>query len=157
MIKKILLINSLFFLSVFAQGTSKGNTSLNKTINYISPYSFNVTVTRVENELKKMNIPIFGKFDHSKNAKEVGLDLKESTVIVFGSPKVGTLLMQKNPEIAIELPLKLLILTNENNQTEINLQNIKKTAENYNLQNEEIILNMEKLLNNLVEKSIGSN
>lgn len=30
-------------------------------------------------------------------------------VIVFGSPKVGTKLMQENPAISIELPLKISV------------------------------------------------
>lgn len=150
MIKKILLMYLLIFLSIFTKEISKKDI---KSI-YISPYSFSVTVKRMEDELKKMEIPIFAKFDHSLNAKEVDLNLNETMVIVFGSPKVGTLLMQKKPEIAIELPLKVLISTNKYNQTEIRFQDIEKIAKNYNLENDEIILKMEFFLNDLVEKVV---
>lgn len=102
-----------------------------------------------------MNIPVFAKFDHSLNAKKVNLDLGETTVIVFGSPKVGTLLMQKRPEVAIELPLKVLISVNKHNQTEIKLQDIQKIAKDYNLENDDIILKMETFLNKLAEKTIA--
>lgn len=150
MIKKILLMYLLIFLSIFTKEISKKDI---KSI-YISPYSFSVTVKRMEDELKKMEIPIFAKFDHSLNAKEVDLNLNETMVIVFGSPKVGTLLMQKKPEIAIELPLKVLISTNKYDQTEIRFQDIEKIAKNYNLENDEIILKMEFFLNDLVEKVV---
>ena len=83
MIKRVLLMQLLIFLSIFTQETPKENIKTD----YISPYSFNVTVERIENELKKMNIPVFAKFDHSLNAKKVNLDLGETTVIVFGSLK----------------------------------------------------------------------
>lgn len=150
MIKKILLMYLLIFLSIFTKEIPKKDI---KSI-YISPYSFSVTVRRIEDELKKMEIPIFAKFDHSLNAKEVNLNLNETMVIVFGSPKVGTLLMQKKPEIAIELPLKVLISTNKYDQTEIRFQDIEKIAKNYNLENDEIILKMEIFLNDLVEKVV---
>ena len=150
MIKRVLLMQLLIFLSIFTQETPKKNIKTD----YISPYSFNVTVERIENELKKMNIPVFAKFDHSLNAKKVNLDLGETTVIVFGSPKVGTLLMQKRPEVAIELPLKVLISVNKHNQTEIKLQDIQQIAKDYNLENDDIILKMETFLNKLAEKTI---
>ncbi len=150
MIKKILLMYLLIFLSIFTKEIPKKDI---KSI-YISPYSFSATVKRMEDELKKMEIPIFAKFDHSLNAKEVDLNLNETMVIVFGSPKVGTLLMQKKPEIAIELPLKVLISTNKYDQTEIRFQDIEKIAKNYNLENDEIILKMEIFLNDLVEKVV---
>lgn len=151
MIKRVLLMQLLIFLSIFTQETPKKNIKTD----YISPYSFNVTVERIENELKKMNIPVFAKFDHSLNAKKVNLDLGETTVIVFGSPKVGTLLMQKRPEVAIELPLKVLISVNKHNQTEIKLQDIQQIAKDYNLENDDIILKMETFLNKLAEKTIA--
>lgn len=151
MIKRVLLMQLLIFLSIFTQETPKKNIKTD----YISPYSFNVTVERIENELKKMNIPVFAKFDHSLNAKKVNLDLGETTVIVFGSPKVGTLLMQKRPEVAIELPLKVLISVNKHNQIEIKLQDIQKIAKDYNLENDDIILKMETFLNKLAEKTIA--
>lgn len=151
MIKRVLLMQLLIFLSIFTQETPKENIKTD----YISPYSFNVTVERIENELKKMNIPVFAKFDHSLNAKKVNLDLGETTVIVFGSPKVGTLLMQKRPEVAIELPLKVLISVNKHNQTEIKLQDIQKIAKDYNLENDDTILKMQTFLNKLAEKTIA--
>ncbi len=38
------------------------------------------------------------------------MSLRKTTVLVFGSPMVGTLLMQKNPLVAFELPLRILVL-----------------------------------------------
>lgn len=69
---------------------------------------------RIEQTLRAMGIPVFAKFDHGKNAEEVGLTLRPNQVIVFGSPKVGTKLMQDNPSISIELPLKISVWEDKN-------------------------------------------
>ena len=48
------------------------------------------TVSRLETALKERNIPVFAKFDHGQNAADAGLSLRPTTVLVFGSPQVGT-------------------------------------------------------------------
>ena len=42
-------------------------------------------------------------------AEESGLKLRPRTVIVFGNPKLGTPGMQKQPTVAIDVPLKALV------------------------------------------------
>ncbi len=59
-------------------------------------------------------IPVFAVIDHKANAIEVGLDMTDARVLVFGTPKVGTGLMQANPEIALDLPLKFLLWKSPN-------------------------------------------
>lgn len=54
-------------------------------------------------------VPWFAMFDHGRNASEVGMKLPPNKVIVFGSPKVGTLLMQQDPSISLELPLRISV------------------------------------------------
>ncbi|MFG6359039.1 DUF302 domain-containing protein [Taurinivorans muris] len=54
-------------------------------------------------------IPVFAVIDHKSNALQVGLDMTDARVLIFGNPAVGTVLMQSNPEIALDLPLKFLV------------------------------------------------
>ena len=79
-----ILAGLLFAGVVLAQ---KGANNMN---NQASKFSVDETMGRIEQILQKMDIPVFAKFDHQKNAEEVGLDLRPNQVIVFGSPKVGT-------------------------------------------------------------------
>jgi uncharacterized protein (DUF302 family) len=51
---------------------------------------------------------------HDKGAASVGLELRPTRVLIFGNPKVGTLLMQSNQSIGIDLPLKVLVHEDEN-------------------------------------------
>lgn len=64
-------------------------------------------VTRLKTQLKARDIPVFAEFDHKAGA--VGTSLPETTVLVFGSPAVGTRLMREAPTLALDLPLRLLI------------------------------------------------
>lgn len=155
----LLLINSSFLFA--ANLNSKKNKTQNESIiieepfiNYTSSYDFENTIVTIETELEKLNIPIFAKFDHYQNAKDVNLDLRKTTVIVFGAPKVGTLLMQANQNIALELPLKLLILEDNSGKTIVRFKKMESIAKEYNLENNDIIKKMDQLLENLSQKLI---
>ena len=72
---------------------------------------------RLEKELAERKIPVFAKFDHARNAREAGLELRPTTVLVFGSPKVGTGLMQADQSVALELSLRIAIWQDEAGST----------------------------------------
>lgn len=118
-----------------------------------SKYDFNTTYENAKNFLTQKNIPIFVEFDHSKNAKEVGLELNSTKVIVFGNPKVGTFLMQENPQISMELPLKISIYEDTKHNTYITYTDIKELAKKYNIKNKQVVTNIDKLLQEIVKIS----
>lgn len=74
-----------------------------------SPYSLQETITRLESLLQKQGLAVFCRIDHSGEAEKVGLKMRPTRVIVFGSPKAGTPVMIASPSAAIDLPLKALI------------------------------------------------
>ena len=74
-----------------------------------SKYSFLDTIKVIKDFLKEKNIEIFAEINHRENAIKAGMDMQNEMLLIFGSPLTGTLLMEENPEIGIELPAKLLI------------------------------------------------
>lgn len=74
-----------------------------------SAYNFNETCERIYKFLESRNIPIFATIDHMDNAEKAGLTLRPEKVILFGSPLVGTHLIEENPDIGLELPLRILV------------------------------------------------
>jgi uncharacterized protein (DUF302 family) len=52
---------------------------------------------------------VFATVDHSGEAEKVGLKMRPTKVVIFGSPKAGTPLMVAAPSLAIDLPLKVLV------------------------------------------------
>jgi uncharacterized protein (DUF302 family) len=54
-------------------------------------------------------LKIFAVIDQSAEARLVGLQLRETILIVFGSPAGGTPVMEASPLSALDLPLKVLV------------------------------------------------
>lgn len=78
-----------------------------------SRYDFAATVTALETAIQEKGMTLFARIDHQAAAKEAGLDMQPATVLIYGSPKVGTPLMQNDPTLALQLPLKVLITEND--------------------------------------------
>ena len=78
-------------------------------IRFTSPWSFNETVERIEALFHAKKIKLFTKIDQAAEAAAVGLALRPTTLLVFGDPAKGTPLMDAYPNLAIDLPLKVLI------------------------------------------------
>ncbi len=74
-----------------------------------SPYSVHETMQKFKTLVEKKGFTVFAHIDHSKNAKSVKLHMPANELLIFGNPKGGTLLMQKDPHMGIELPLKVLV------------------------------------------------
>ena len=78
-----------------------------------SRYDFAATVTALETAIQEKGMTLFARIDHQAAAKEAGLDIQPATVLIYGSPKAGTPLMQNDPTLALQLPLKVLITEND--------------------------------------------
>jgi uncharacterized protein (DUF302 family) len=74
-----------------------------------SKHSFAETVALLEGAIVASGNRVFATIDQSAAARDAGLALRPTTLIVFGNPKGGTLLMDADPLIGLDLPLKLMI------------------------------------------------
>ena len=75
------------------------------------------TLTRLENSIASHGLTIFARIDHAAVAKDVGMDLLPTRVVIFGSPKSGTPLMQMSDTIGLQLPLKILVRQQADGET----------------------------------------
>ena len=67
------------------------------------------TADRLEGILATKGMTIFTRINHSEAAKNVGIELRETELIIFGNPKAGSPLMQCQQSVAIDLPQKALV------------------------------------------------
>jgi uncharacterized protein (DUF302 family) len=67
------------------------------------------TTRRLEAVLKQKGLEVFARIDHAAAARAAGMELRPTLLLLFGSPKAGTPLMQRNQTIGIDLPLKALV------------------------------------------------
>jgi uncharacterized protein (DUF302 family) len=77
------------------------------------------TTDKLQKILSDKGVTIFARIDHAAGAKSIGQTLRPMELLVFGNPKLGTALMQKNPQIGLDLPLKALVFQGEDGTTYI--------------------------------------
>jgi uncharacterized protein (DUF302 family) len=80
----------------------------NGIVSQLSPYAVSETIDRLITILQAKDITIFARIDQQVEAEKVGLNLRPTQLLLFGSPKAGTPLMVAEPTIALDLPLKVL-------------------------------------------------
>lgn len=78
-----------------------------------SAYSVAETLERVESLLDSKGLTVFARVDHSGEAAKVGIEMRPTQLLIFGSPKAGTPVMLATPTTAIDLPLKALVWEDE--------------------------------------------
>jgi len=74
-----------------------------------SNHSVDQTVEKLKSILQAKGVTLFALVDHSGEAEKVGMKMRPTKLLIFGSPKAGTPLMLAAPSIAIDLPLKILV------------------------------------------------
>jgi uncharacterized protein (DUF302 family) len=72
-------------------------------------HSVDETVEKLKGILQAKGVTIFAIVDHSGEAEKVGLKMRPTKLLIFGSPKAGTPVMLAAPSVAIDLPLKISI------------------------------------------------
>jgi uncharacterized protein (DUF302 family) len=74
-----------------------------------SPWTVAATVERLTGLIAERGMTIFATIDQRAAARRADLELRETVLIVFGSPAAGTPVMDAEPLAALDLPLKLLV------------------------------------------------
>jgi uncharacterized protein (DUF302 family) len=74
-----------------------------------SAHTYRETVDRLSEAIERRGLTVFAHIDHAAAARESGLELGDEEVVLFGNPRAGTPLMQSDPRIGIELPLRILV------------------------------------------------
>jgi uncharacterized protein (DUF302 family) len=82
-------------------------------VEHVSPLPFDGTVERLVQAIADRGMTIFARIDHAANARDVGMTMPPATVLIYGSPKGGTPVMLASPQVALDLPLRVLIWERE--------------------------------------------
>jgi uncharacterized protein (DUF302 family) len=85
----------------------------NGTTDLPSSHSVKGTIDRLVELLRSKGIKIFARIDQAAAAREVGLSMRPTELLIFGDPRTGTPLMNQYPSLAIDLPLKAVAWESE--------------------------------------------
>lgn len=81
-----------------------------------SGYSHAETVDRLKKDVEGKGIRFFMKIEQSELAKQAGIDLRPSTLVVFGNPALGSLFITANPLAGLDWPVRVLVHTDQQGQ-----------------------------------------
>ena len=143
----------LFFFGIFiGSAQEKQNDHLMITE---SKYGFESTVSRLESVVKQNEaLSLFAKIDHSANAENANLELNKASVLIFGNPKQGSLLIQKDQLAGLDLPLKMLVYKN-GDITEVTYSSINYLKSRFKFKGVRDLSRVKKGLKDMASKASG--
>ncbi|HLX82483.1 MAG TPA: DUF302 domain-containing protein [Terriglobales bacterium] len=121
-------------------------------IDVSSRYSVPETLARLQAILKEKSVTVFALIDHSGEAAKVGLSMRPTQLLIFGSPKAGTPLMVAAPRLAIDLPLKALAWEDEQNKVWLSYNSPEYLRERHGFP-EDLVRNI-AVIATLVQKAV---
>lgn len=97
-----------------------------------SPRSVPDTVSRLTEMVGAKGMKVFAVIDQSSEARQVGLELRDTVLVIFGSPAAGTPVMVAAPLAALDLPLKVLVWA-DGTQTNVSYDDPSALASRHHL------------------------
>ena len=79
----------------------------------LSPLTVADTTSKLTDMIAAKGMKLFGVIDQAAEARQVGLTLRETVLVIFGSPAAGTPVMAASPLAALDLPLKVLVWSDQ--------------------------------------------
>ena len=149
-IRKITLTIAL--ITVATTGNFSVASEADGMIRIKSSHNVSTTLDKLETALTKKGMTIFKRIPHSTGAKKVGLNIRDTELLVFGNPKIGTLLMQCQQTAALDLPMKALAYEDENHQVWLAYNDPAYLAKRHHVKNcNQVINKMTKALANFTK------
>ena len=102
-------------------------------------YDVPTSVEKFIKIVQDQGLTYFETIDHAKNAKDVGLRMQAESVVIFGNPKMGTKLMQCNPSMGLDLPLRMLFSTDYEGMTTITYTNPEYWSLKHNIKDKKCL------------------
>jgi uncharacterized protein (DUF302 family) len=85
----------------------------------VSPVPFKPTLDRLIHAIEAAGMMLFAHINHAAGAQEIGSAMPPTVVLIYGSPKGGTPIMQAAPLAALDLPLRVLVREAEDGRTRV--------------------------------------
>ena len=108
-------MKTLITLAIVA-ATSAG-TAMAERINVASSSDVATSVERLTDAVETAGARVFNTIDFSAGNASVSKEIRPTTVVIFGSPKIGASALQTGQTMALNLPLRILFFEDANGQT----------------------------------------
>lgn len=111
------------------------------------------TIENIKKIISVKGLDLFAVIDHAKGAKKANMSLDDSKLILFGNPKMGTVLMHQDITTGLDLPLRILVYKDKDGAVKMAYRDGKWIASEHSIDAEKLLLNMNSALENIAEKA----
>ena len=125
----------------------------NTIVTKLSPWSMADTVARLSAVVTARGLEMYAVIDHSAKARGIGLDLRATKLLIFGSPSVVTPLIEAAPLAALDLPLHVVVWEDEY-QTLVSYRAPAALARRYGLDGElaDVLTSIDVLISSVIDR-----
>ena len=113
--------------------TSTGVVLAGDLVKKSSAHSVKETMDKFETLVKSKGMDVFARIDHQKNAAGIKLNMNEAEVLIFGNPKGGTVLMNQDIAVSLDLPLRVAVFKDKMGKVWLSYHNPQDLKETYNV------------------------
>ncbi len=115
--------------------------------------SVEATMNKLQNIVTKKGFTVYAVVDHQAGATKVRMKLPPSKEIIFGNPKMGTILMQEKIEVGLDLPIRVLVFQDANKKTKIAYRDGAWLDAEHNLTKKKVLNKMNFTLDNMTTEA----
>jgi uncharacterized protein (DUF302 family) len=109
-----------------------------------SPHSVATTMDKLEAALKAKEVGVVARVNHAGAAKKVGIEMRDTELVIFGNPKLGSPLMVNQQSAAIDLPLKVIAWKDDKGQVWVGFTDPAELVKRHGLTGQDEVINKMK-------------
>jgi len=121
-----------------------------------SMHSVTETLDRLENIVKKKGITVALRWNHSAKANKLNIPMRETQLLIFGNPKLGSYIMTSEQTAAIDMPLKAIAWKDAKGQVWLGYNDPAYIARRHHITDRaEVVKKISKALAAMTAKAAG--
>ncbi len=141
-------MKKFIFLTIFSLSLYAGDMIVKNSICGVDE-----TVDIIKSIVKSKGMELFSVIDHSANAAKIGEHLNDSTLIIFGNPKLGTALMKQDITAGLDLPLHIFVFKNSNGVVKIAYRDGTWLVSKHAIHDSKLVKKMNDTLDDITNKA----
>jgi len=125
-------------------------------ITKMSPHSVPDTIDRLEAAVTEAGATVFARVDHADGASKADMELRPTTLLIFGNPKLGTPAMLDGQTAGLDLPMRVLAYADDSGMVHVSYHDPATLAADHGLPDDaEYLTKMTGALDKLTDKAIA--
>jgi uncharacterized protein (DUF302 family) len=116
-----------------------------------SKTDFNTTVKQIQKSIQARDMKVLGLIDHKEIAQQGTMNINDEQVILFANPNYNSRMILNDPNVALELPMKIAVRKDFKGKVWIVYRNPSDLKENYKLSHCGILPEMEKTIGEITD------